>query len=68
MVEDVVTSGGQVALSTADLREHGADVTDVLCVVDREEGGPAALAGVGLRLRALFTARELSVAPGTVAP
>jgi orotate phosphoribosyltransferase len=59
IVEDVVTSGGQVAMSAADLRERGAIVTDALCVVDRDEGGREALAGAGLRLRALFTASQL---------
>jgi orotate phosphoribosyltransferase len=59
VVEDVVTSGGQIVLSTADLRERGALVTDALCVVDRENGGGAALAEAGLRLRGLFTAPEL---------
>jgi orotate phosphoribosyltransferase len=59
IVEDVITSGGQVAMSTADLREHGARVTDALCVVDREEGGRETLAAAGIHLRALFTAREL---------
>ena len=59
VVEDVVTSGGQVALSTADLRAHGADVGQVLCVLDREEGGAQALAGHGLALTALFTATQL---------
>lgn len=59
VVEDVVTSGGQVAISTAALRERGAVVEHVLCVVDREEGGGEKLAGVGLRMTALFTATEL---------
>mgnify|MGYP001151500943 CR=1 FL=1 len=59
VVEDVVTSGGQVAISTADLRDRGAVVEHVLCVVDREEGGGEALANVGLTMTALFTAAEL---------
>jgi orotate phosphoribosyltransferase len=59
IVEDVITSGGQVAMTTADLRERDAQVTDALCVVDREEGGRETLAAAGIRLHALFTAREL---------
>jgi orotate phosphoribosyltransferase len=59
VVEDVITSGGQVVPSTTELRTLGATVTDVLCVVDREEGGAAALAAIGLRLHPLFTAAEL---------
>lgn len=62
IVEDVVTSGGQVALSTRDLRERGAIVEDAVCVIDREAGGREALAEVGIRLRALFTMTELKAA------
>src|SRR4051812_9632826 len=43
IVEDVVTSGGQVVASAADLRGLGAVVTHALCVIDREAGGSAAL-------------------------
>ena len=59
VVEDVVTSGGQVVASTAELRALGAVVADVLCVVDREEGGAAALAAIGLRLHPVFSAADL---------
>ena len=58
IIEDVVTSGGQILLSAADLRERGAIVEDVLCVIDREAGGPAKLAADGLRLQPLFTMTE----------
>jgi orotate phosphoribosyltransferase len=60
VVEDVVTSGGQVVLSAGDLRGEGATVTDVLCVIDREAGGSEALADEGLRLHPLFTMSELA--------
>ncbi|MFJ8043459.1 phosphoribosyltransferase family protein [Kitasatospora sp. NPDC096147] len=60
VVEDVVTSGGQVLLSTADLRGLGAEVTEALCVIDRQLGGAAALAAEGVTLRALLTATDLS--------
>jgi orotate phosphoribosyltransferase len=59
VVEDVVTTGGQIGLSTADLRAEGADVRYALAVVDREQGGHASLAEHGLDLRALFTTTEL---------
>ena len=62
VVEDVVTSGGQVVLSCADLREHGADVVHVLCVIDREAGGVDALRAEGLELHALFTMSQLGAA------
>jgi len=59
VVEDVVTSGGQIVLSTQDLRAAGAVVTDALCVIDRESGGPEALAEAGIMLHALFTGSDL---------
>jgi orotate phosphoribosyltransferase len=65
VVEDVVTTGGQVLLSCAELRERGAVVDTVLCVIDREAGGPEAFAAVGLALRPLFTMTELKAAAAT---
>jgi len=62
VVEDVVTSGGQVVISCGDLRERGAVVEHALCVIDRESGGPAALADIGVELRPLFTMTELKTA------
>lgn len=59
VIEDVVTSGGQVRASVADLRARGAIVEQVLCVIDREQGGADNLAADDLKLIALFTASEL---------
>lgn len=59
VVEDVVTSGGQVVLSTQDLRERGAQVSRAVCVIDREAGGREKLAEIGVELIALFTRSEL---------
>jgi orotate phosphoribosyltransferase len=60
VVEDVVTSGGQVVASCHDLRERGAVIVGALCVIDRESGGPEALAAVDVELHALFRMSELS--------
>ena len=62
VVEDVVTSGGQVVASCEDLRARGAEIVQVLCVIDREAGGPEALAAAGLTLTPLFRASELRAA------
>ena len=35
IIEDVITSGGQVLLSASDLRKSGATVDHVLCVINR---------------------------------
>lgn len=62
VVEDVITSGGQVVLSTADLRRLGAGIDHVLCVIDREQGGRESLRKHGLDMLALFTMSELKSA------
>jgi orotate phosphoribosyltransferase len=64
VVEDVVTSGGQILLSTADLRERGAFVEKAICVIDRESGGREKLSGGGVELLALFRMSELEKAGG----
>ena len=55
VIEDVITSGGQVLLSAADLREAGAVIENVMCVIHR--GGDAAeakLLEAKLKLHPLF--------------
>jgi orotate phosphoribosyltransferase len=59
LVEDVVTSGGAAVDAIEALREAGLTCRTAVCVVDREEGGVDALAGVAVKLRALFRASEL---------
>lgn len=59
VVEDVVTTGGQVVISSKDLRALGAHVTNVLCVIYRGEVPVAQSLGEDLRLFPLFTKAEL---------
>ncbi|CAI7975639.1 MULTISPECIES: orotate phosphoribosyltransferase [Parafrankia] len=62
LVEDVVTSGGAVLDATRVLREQGAVVEDVLCVIDRQEGGRERLAEIGLTLLPTLTRADLDAA------
>ena len=62
LVEDVVTSGGALCEAVEAVREAGLIVRHAVCVVDREEGGADALARIGVRLDALYRARELLAA------
>ena len=62
VVEDVVTSGGQIIESCAALRAEGAEILGVLCVIDRESGGVENLAAEDLSLMPLFTMSELKAA------
>ncbi len=59
IIEDVVTTGGQVVLSVQDLRAEGAIVEHALCVIDREGGGGDVVGAEGIELRSLFTMRDL---------
>jgi orotate phosphoribosyltransferase len=62
MVEDVVTSGGAILEAAKALRVEGAELSAVVCVIDRESGGPANLAKSDLILTSLFTMSELKQA------
>jgi orotate phosphoribosyltransferase len=62
IVEDVVTSGGQIRESAKALRELGATIVRVICVIDRESRATENLAAENLDLRALFTMTELKSA------
>lgn len=62
VIEDVVTSGGQVIESCRSLRDLGATVAVALCVIDRESGARDNLATHEIELRSLFTMTELEQA------
>lgn len=60
IIEDVITTGGQVALSCKDLRDQGAVINTVLCVIYRgqkPEGEPKILESE-LQMKALFTKEQ----------
>jgi orotate phosphoribosyltransferase len=59
IVEDVVSSGGAILDATRELRDRGAEIHDVLCVIDRETGGTANLARENLALHAAFSMTEM---------
>jgi len=59
VVEDVVTSGGQILLSGKDLRDLGAIIDHVVCLIDREQGGREKLRADGYELLSLYTMSEL---------
>ena len=60
LVEDVITTGGQVVKSTEDLRRRGAlSRRDVLCVIDRSNGAHDKLEAAGLNTGAVFTGADL---------
>lgn len=61
VVEDVITSGDSAARAIAALEQAGGHVLGVLAVVDREQGGRAALEAGGRRVVSLITTGELGL-------
>jgi orotate phosphoribosyltransferase len=59
IVEDVVTTGGQILLSAGDLRRLGAFVNNVVCVIMRDSASREKLRESGLELYPLFIMSEL---------
>ena len=55
VIEDVVTTGGQIIESVGELRKRGAKIDAVLCVILRDEKAIGLLAQEGLRLIPAFT-------------
>ncbi len=58
IIEDVITTGGQVLESTQALRGQGALIDQVLCVIYRGQSTKK-LDELGLKMTALFTAQDL---------
>lgn len=59
VIEDVATTGTSALEAVKALRDAGATVSEVLVVVDREEGASSKLAEAGTELRSLLSASEL---------
>ncbi len=55
LIEDVVTTGGQSLVGVDVLRSAGAVAEDVICVIDREEGGRENIEARDVVFNALFT-------------
>ena len=59
IVEDIVTTGGQIIKSTEELRKLGSTVNDVICVLVRDKTAYANLADAKLELSSLFEMDDL---------
>jgi orotate phosphoribosyltransferase len=55
LLEDVVTTGGSTLKAAAKLRDAGYEIAGVVALVDRDEGGRAAIEAGGLKLVSIFT-------------
>ncbi|MDQ7032104.1 MAG: orotate phosphoribosyltransferase [Desulfonauticus sp.] len=59
LLEDVITTGGSVLTAATRVQEAGLEVKDIICVLDREEGGKQTLEQKGYRFYSIFTRQEL---------
>lgn len=66
VVEDVVTTGGQIVASAKELRQLGAQILGVVCVIDREAGATTNLAAEDLAFHPLFTMSEIKSLVGVI--
>ena len=55
IIEDVVTTGGQIIESVRELRQRGAQIDTVLCVILRDEKAIRILAEEGLKIIPAFS-------------
>jgi orotate phosphoribosyltransferase len=62
VVEDVISTGGQVIESTQALVDLGADIVGILVVIDRQSGGRENIEAKGWSLASIFTREDLEAA------
>ncbi|MFN8526092.1 MAG: orotate phosphoribosyltransferase [Chloroflexota bacterium] len=61
VLEDILTTGSEAIRSATALREFGAEVVEIIGVIDREEGAAANVAAAGFHYRSLFTKSGLGL-------
>lgn len=59
IVEDVITTGGSVLQIADSLKKQGLQVTEIVVLVDRQQGGKEALLAAGYQLHSVYTLSEL---------
>ena len=59
VLEDVVTTGGSALTAVERLQDAGYRVTQILSLVDREQGGSQLYQSKGIEFQALFSIKEI---------
>ena len=62
IVEDVLTTGGQVLEAAKTLQDLGAKVERIVAVIDRLEGARENIEKAGFTFESLFTTKDLGIA------
>jgi len=60
VVDDLITTGGNIVYAVESLRAEGSSVRDAIVLIDRLEGGKENLEKVGVKLHRFSTVLELS--------
>ena len=60
LVDDLITTGKNTLQAAEAVRAEGGQVEDVIVLIDRQEGGPAALAQAQLKLCAFTTVTRIA--------
>lgn len=63
IVEDIMTTGGQVLEAAKSLEEAGLKIDKIVGVIDRLEGARANIEGAGYKFESLFTTADLGIKP-----
>ncbi len=61
VIDDVITTGGSTIKAVNALRAAGIEVTNGICILDREEGGKEALEKIGVHIESLFKKADFIV-------
>jgi orotate phosphoribosyltransferase len=61
IVEDVLTTGGQVLEAAKSLKDAGAKIDRIVAVIDRLEGARQNIESAGYTFEALFTTADLGI-------
>ncbi|MGF1635015.1 MAG: orotate phosphoribosyltransferase [Phycisphaerae bacterium] len=64
LVEDVLTTGGQVLEAAKTLEEAGAKIKQIAGVIDRQEGARQNIEQAGYTMTAVVTTTDLGLTPG----
>lgn len=59
LVEDVITSGKSLLETIPEIENEGISVSDIVVVLDREQGGKELLEGKGYKVHTLFSISEV---------
>jgi orotate phosphoribosyltransferase len=62
LVEDTLTTGGELLRAAQAVRDRGCSISLALCIVDRGAGALQALRAQGIAAEALFTLADLGIA------